>query len=534
MNNSYPIDIIPENDHQRVAALERYEIFNTTEEPAFDSICKLAKTMFNMPITHISFLDATHEAVKASVGLPPMPLVSRGESLCALSVLDTEITVIDDALYHPLLMNNPAVHGEFGLRFYAGAPLITPDHYVIGTLCLVDRVPRSLSTHERQLLKELAAVVMEQVELRIANRRQDEIQQKTNGQLANSEKRLQGILDTMAEGVGIVDTNGQLTYANAMAQKILGLKQDEIKIRTYHDPKWQNLRIDGSPLPDSEHPMTIMMRTGQPVYDMEIGVQPPDRERFYISINAAPILDENGQISGGIGTFMDVTRRRKLIIKQDEFISTVSHELKTPLTGLKGAVQLLEKATGNPNPIQTKLLDQANRSINKITRLVEDLLNFSRVAEGQLRLSKSIFPVVGLIHEAAYFLRLSANFELVIKGDEEIMVDADRDRVEQVIINLFNNAFKYAQESKRILVVVEQHTSEVRIAVSDYGPGMNEEQQSHVFERYYQGKRLQNSGLGLGLYISSEIIKRHGGQIGVISQIGEGSTFWFTLPVGTE
>ncbi|GAA4309823.1 hypothetical protein GCM10023149_04310 [Mucilaginibacter gynuensis] len=530
MINSYPIDIIPENDNERVAVLARYEIFNTAEEPGFDSICKLARTMFNMPVSHISFLDATHEAVKASAGLPPMPLINRGESLCALSVLDTEVTVIDDALQEPLLVNNPAVHGDFGLRFYAGAPLTTPDHYVIGTLCLVDRVPRSLSAHERRMLKELAAVVMEQVELRLANRRQDSVQRTTNEQLAGSEKRLQGILDTMAEGVGITDKNGRLTYANTMAQKILGLTEDEIRIRTYHDPKWQNLRVDGSLLPDDEHPMAVMMRTGQPVYDMEIGVQPPDRERFYISINAAPIFDEDGQLSGGIGTFMDVTRRRKLINRQDEFISVVSHELKTPLTGLKGALQLLERAADKPNPLQPKLLEQANRSINKITRLIEDLLNFSRVAEGQLRLSKSVFSVVELIREASQFLRLSAHFNLMIEGDEKLLVEADRDRVEQVMINLFNNAFKYAPKSKQIHAKVENYAGEIRVSVADNGPGMTEEQQSHVFERYYQGERLQNTGLGLGLYISAEIIKRHGGQIGVISKPGEGSTFWFTLP----
>jgi len=108
--------------------------------------------------------------------------------------------------------------------------------------------------------------------------------------LKQSEQRLQGILDTMAEGVGVIDASGKLVYTNSMVQKILGLKERIIKTRTYDAPEWQNLRIDGTPLPFEEHPMSIMLATGKPVFDHEIAVQPPEpgRERMYISINAAP------------------------------------------------------------------------------------------------------------------------------------------------------------------------------------------------------------------------------------------------------
>lgn len=525
MKDPYPKSIIPDNDRERVAALARYHIFNTINEPVFDSICQLAQSMFQMPITHISFLDDSHEAVKASAGLPPMPLVARNQSLCALAVLDPELTVIEDALHEPLLAGHSAVHGDFGLRFYAGAPLVTPDNYVIGTLCLVDRVPRQLTGEERKLLKLLAAVVMEQVELRLTNYTQLVLQKDTNGQLADSEQRLQGILDTMAEGVGIIDLNGQMTYANAMAQKILRLSEKEIKTRTYYDSQWQNLRVDGSPLPEEEHPMAVMMRTQQPLYDQEIAVQLAKNERIYVSINAAPIFDDEGQLSGGIGTFMDVTRRRKLIMRQDEFISVVSHELKTPLTGLKGAMQLLTRTPdGN---MRSKLAEQANRSLNKITRLIDELLNFSRAAEGQLRLQKSTFQIAAKIRESADMVNL---YGLELQCDETLAVEADPDRIEQVLINLFNNALKYGPAGQTIRVKGELKDKEVMVSVTDEGPGLTPQQQAHVFERYYQGERLQNTGLGLGLYICAEIIKRHNGRIGVSSASGHGSTFWFTLP----
>ncbi|RYG11312.1 MAG: GAF domain-containing protein, partial [Chitinophagaceae bacterium] len=169
MSNFYPINILPKNDTERVEALNRYEIFNAPKEKAFDNIVGLAQTIFNVPIAHLSFLDAKHEFVMASEGLPEMGLVPRGESLCALTVLRAEVVVIENALEEPLLSTHPYVHGEFGLRFYAGAPLITPDNYVIGTLCLVDQQPRSLSNHECKMLAELAKIAMEQLELRLAN-----------------------------------------------------------------------------------------------------------------------------------------------------------------------------------------------------------------------------------------------------------------------------------------------------------------------------------------------------------------------------
>lgn len=168
MKNVYPIDIIPANDTERVAALQRYGIFNAPAEAAFDNIADLARTIFNVPIAHISFLDAEHEFVMASSGLGEIGLVDRGESLCALTLLKPEVLVIEDATKEPLLKDHPFVFGEFGLRFYAAAPIVTPDGYIIGTICLVDRQPRTITPHEADILKNLAKVTMEQVELRRA------------------------------------------------------------------------------------------------------------------------------------------------------------------------------------------------------------------------------------------------------------------------------------------------------------------------------------------------------------------------------
>lgn len=353
--------------------------------------------------------------------------------------------------------------------------------------------------------------------------------------LRNSEQRLHGILETMAEGVGVTDANGLLIYANPMAQHILGLTESMIKDRTYDDLQWQNLRLDGSPLPSEEHPMSVMFATGKPVFDHEIGVQPPDRERFYISINAAPIFDSEGNISGGIGTFMDVTTRRMITQGKDDFISIASHELKTPVTALKATLQLLQRSHEKlPGETRGRLLDQSTKSLEKLSNLVSDLLDTSRIEQGHFRLDKNPFNLSELFNDCSSNLGDSPKQEIIFEVGTDQIVNADNQQIGQVMTNFINNAIKYAPQSEKIIVKAEKISNEeIKISVKDNGPGIPKEKLTHLFERYYrtnyQGQKF--TGLGLGLYISADIIKKHGGKIGVESEMGKGSIFWFTLPV---
>jgi len=355
-------------------------------------------------------------------------------------------------------------------------------------------------------------------------------------ELRRNQEQLGRILETMAEGVGITDVEGKLLYANPMAQKILGLKPDEITKGIYDHPQWQNLHLDGSLLPEAEHPMHLSMKTGKPVYDFEVGIRPTGRETFYISINAAPIHDEEGNITGSIGTFMDVTHRRMAIRQKDDFISVASHELKTPITSLKASLQLLNRLK-DKNEISSNmvplLIQQANKSMDKVTGLINDLLNAGKYTEGQLHLNKTRFSLVKMVRESLQHLHASDGYKITVTGQEDILVFADADRIEQVVVNFVNNAVKYAPESKFISVLISGTDKESRLEVKDEGNGIAEEKLPYIFERYYRVDESgsQYSGLGLGLYISAGIIKKHGGKIGVESELGKGSTFWFSLPV---
>ncbi|WP_394660240.1 PAS domain-containing protein [uncultured Chryseobacterium sp.] len=353
--------------------------------------------------------------------------------------------------------------------------------------------------------------------------------------LRKSEQRLQGILETMAEGVGVIDATGQLVYANPMAQQILGLSESKIKERTYDDPKWQNLRLDGTLLPSEEHPMSIMMSTQKPVYDHEVGVKAPERDIMYISINAAPLFDDEGNLTGGIGTFMDVTTRRMITQGKEDFISIASHELKTPVTALKASLQLLQRSHDRlPPESRAKLLDQSIKSLDKLSGLINSLLDTSRIEQGQLKLDKRPFTISELFDDCCSNFSQITDQEIIFEGDIDEQVMADNQQIGQVMINFISNAIKYAPESKQVIITAKKISDhEIKISVRDQGPGIPKEKLEHLFKRYYRtnyhGQKF--TGLGLGLFISGDIIKEHGGRIGVESEEGKGSEFWFTLPI---
>lgn len=255
--------------------------------------------------------------------------------------------------------------------------------------------------------------------------------------------------------------------------------------------------------------------------------------RWHLS-RLMPINNEIDENILWVGTATDIHELRLLQQQKDDFISIASHELKTPITTLKASLQLLDRMKDNPTHVMLpNLIAQANKSLNKVTALIEDLLNATKVNEGQIHLNKTSFTLADLIDDCCSYIRLEGIYTIVAKGDLSLKIYADADRMNQVIINFVNNAVKYAPDSKIIAVNIEKTGNMARVSVTDKGPGITEDKLTHLFDRYYrvQTHGIQGSGLGLGLYICSEIIKKHNGEIGVTSQLGKGSTFWFTLPL---
>lgn len=218
--------------------------------------------------------------------------------------------------------------------------------------------------------------------------------------------------------------------------------------------------------------------------------------------------------------------------RKAEFIGIASHELKTPLTSVSAYLQFLERRlVGEAN---RQYVEKALRQVEKLEGLISDLMDVSKIEAGKMCLKYGTFDISEVTNEAIELINLGMQTHVIECAFpvEQILVEADRQRIEQVVINLLSNAIKYSPNADRIKVTVSQTVSEVVVSVQDFGLGIKEDEQSHVFSRFFRAEGLsQNiSGLGIGLYICDDIISRHKGTLSVDSQLGEGSTFTFTLP----
>jgi two-component system phosphate regulon sensor histidine kinase PhoR len=419
-------------------------------------------------------------------------------------------------------------HGEIPVLL--SLKILNLDEGISLSVILTDLSEQKL-TQRLLLKKNEELLVSEQLASQLNTNLEASVKSRTQ-ELYKSQQQLSRVLETMAEGVMIVDVNNRMTYANKMAQEFLGVNESEYQNKEYHNLKWKTYKLDGEPLKAEENPIYRAMKTGKAIYDFEIALQTPGRALFYVAVNAVPIYDEDHTLTGGIGTFVDVTHRRKAIQQKDDFISVASHELKTPITSLKAALQLLDRIKERPDAHLPKLIEQANKSMNKVSNLIEELLNASKITSGQMHLNAQSFKFKDLIKECLLTISDSFKSKLRIDGDLELMMYGDPVRIEQVIVNFLNNSIKYAPDATEISISLENKDGLAKVTVTDDGPGIHPDKVPHLFERYYRvdDGGSQYSGLGLGLYICSEIIKKHNGEIGAVSELGKGSSFWFTLP----
>jgi len=253
----------------------------------------------------------------------------------------------------------------------------------------------------------------------------------------------------------------------------------------------------------------------------------------WINMYGRIIAHEKGRSSRMIGVMYDITPRKLLEKQKDDFISLASHELKTPVTAIKAFTELLEEdLTGSGAVADLSILKKLNGQVDRIIKLVHDLLDSSTLSESRMQLHPVPFDLNEAISEQMEpFQRIAGGREVRWEPAAIPLVHADRDRIIQVVTNFVSNAIKYSPNESQIVISTEDKNDGVKVKVRDTGPGIPQEAQPFLFDRYYRvpGEQ-QPKGFGLGLYISAAIIKQHRGTIGVESLPGNGATFYFTLP----
>ena len=252
-------------------------------------------------------------------------------------------------------------------------------------------------------------------------------------------------------------------------------------------------------------------------------------------LNRAIPIFYGGQLNMWVGTATDIHEQKRAEQKKDEFMSIASHEMKTPLTSATAYLQLIEQNLDNEVGIIRVYVDKALGAMKRLTDLISELLDVSKIQNGKLPYKLKMVDFNEVVESAMEgIIYMSPEYNIKMEGKITRLIKGDKDRLSQVIINLLSNAVKYSPAEKDIKVLIEERTDDLIVSVSDNGIGIQQDQLDRIFDRYYrvnQKDSIKYQGLGIGLYITNEIIKRHGGQLWVDSVYGKGSTFYFTLPV---
>jgi signal transduction histidine kinase len=232
----------------------------------------------------------------------------------------------------------------------------------------------------------------------------------------------------------------------------------------------------------------------------------------------------------------DLQEQKETEKKKDEFISIVSHELKTPLTSLSALVQLASaKLKNNPDDFLSGAMEKAGVQVKKMTAMINGFLNVSRIESGKISIDRQLFNLEDVIIDVIKESELTATthqISFIPCGPMNIF--ADKEKIASVITNLVSNAIKYSPKGSAVDIQCEATPGAVRVSIKDEGVGISKQDQGQLFERYYRVEDDHTkyiSGFGIGLYLSAEIVRRHDGTIGVESEKGAGSTFYFTLPL---
>ncbi|WP_096272194.1 cell wall metabolism sensor histidine kinase WalK [Paucisalibacillus globulus] len=345
----------------------------------------------------------------------------------------------------------------------------------------------------------------------------------SNAKTEEETRKLNSVLANMSDGVIATDETGAVTLMNEAAGILLGIDPEE---------GIGELIIDVLKLDEKVVDLSELQESGSMIIDFS-----DDDEIFLIRSNFSTVTDDDDEITGFITVISDVTEQEKIEQERREFVSNVSHELRTPLTTMKSYIEALLDGEWKNEAIAPRFLEVTQNETERMIRMVNDLLQLSKIDNKEHQLQKERLEFIDLFHHIIdrFEMNIPEHIEIVRElPNDKLYVYIDRDRLMQVVDNIISNAIKYSPEGGKIICRVVKQRYQILVSVTDQGMGIAYDKLEKIFERFYRVDKARNrklGGTGLGLAISKELVEAHHGKIWAKSSEGKGTTILFTLPL---
>jgi two-component system, OmpR family, phosphate regulon sensor histidine kinase PhoR len=440
---------------------------------------------------------------------------------------------------------------ETGLAGCAHVPLLAGGT-VVGVVSLYGdaQLPETIDLQALMMMSSLIGFAIANV--RLYNESQTE------------RRKLAAVINSIAEGVVLCDQHGRLVLANQSAMALLSIERLPFQQPLSEMTDFYAIRdMEDVPLPIERLPLARSL-SGEVFHDYRVLSRGASGEDTVLSFSGAPVYDDDNEVEGAVVIFRDITTSQKLERAKDDFLAVAAHELRSPLAAVRGYADLLlrRSARREEDPAEVRGLTILGQQVTHMLRLVDNLLDVSRLDADQLSLALQTVNLVTLAQQVLEQQRpVAGERDLVLdSAGPELLITCDALRIRQVLTNLVSNAVRYSPNGTTVAVRLRAERAEsiakrhpqyaveraravelvapdelvALIQVQDQGGGIGEEQLPRLFRRYSRGIQRSGEGLGLGLYLSREFVARHGGTIWVESRTGQGSTFLFTLPLGSH
>lgn len=535
------------DEFHRLRSLHSYQILDTDSEADFDQLTWLAAHICKTPIAVLTLVDETRQWFKSIHGLNVRE-TPREIAFCHHAIQYVTPFVVEDATKDVRFASNPLVTGEPWIHFYLGIPLISSDGFAIGTLAVIDRVPR---TPDEETVKALCLLAHQA--MRNLNARREFL---VSEQAAHN--RVKDIISAAATGIAVSTLDGKYLLSNPYYCDLFGYSSEEMSNTTLADI------VLPEDYPKMQDRLKALYKKEVPRFTLECRCLTKQRAIIWIRAQVSTLRDAQNQPLAFVGVVDDITHAKQAEqeLKQLEaiqhaqqvaelanqakssFLATMSHEIRTPISGVIGMVDVLHQTS--LKGYQIEMVDIIRDSANSLLAIIDDILDFSKIESGRLELEEVPFSLERIIEKVCLLLdrmALEKNVELSLFSDSNLpeTVVGDELRLRQVLINLVNNAIKFssgAEHAGKVRLSVNVHAESdgeiaIEFVITDNGIGMSEQTVGRLFTPFMQADASTTrhyGGTGLGLTITRHLVELMQGEIVVESRLTIGSVFKVRIP----